>query len=346
MAAKSGYLTEYYNGKTNPLQADLIKADSDVKGIDFRLAANTVVKNSISGAVRDSSGAGIPSRIILFPLRPTWPWMSAVRSSHTDSTGSYTLTDVREGKYFVMAVPFKGYAPAFYRKGAYGVRSWEKADTVAISGDITGIDIGVVPLKKHGLACVTGHVIGPDNMPLGGVRAFAISSGGEIVGFGLSDNAGAYAIDGLDPSPTTVTFDYEGYQAGQVMVTLVAGQFSVNAPDVKLSSVATALPVAPYRPEAYQLEQNYPNPFNPTTTIAFDMPAAGVARLVIYNLLGQEIITLHNRPVAAGRLTVTWDGKDVFGKSLPTGIYLVRFTALDESGSQKFSQMRKMVLLK
>lgn len=346
MAAKWGYLTEYYDGKTNPLQADLIKADSNVKGIDFSLAVKPAIRNSISGSVRDSSGAGIPARIILFPLRPTWPWMSAVRSGHTDSTGSYTLTDVRGGKYFVLAVPFKGFAPAFYKKGAYGVRSWQKADTVAISGDMTGIDIGVVQLKKHGLACVSGRVIGPDNKPLSGVRAFAISPDGEIVGFGLTDITGAYTIDGLDPSPTTLTFDCEGYQAGQATVTPGSGQFTITAGDVKLSSVATALPVAPYRPEAYQLQQNYPNPFNPTTTIVFDMPDAGVARLVIYNLLGQEIVTLYNRPVAAGRLAVTWDGKDVFGKLLPTGVYLVRFMALDGTGSQRFSQMRKMVLLK
>jgi hypothetical protein len=346
MSAKWGYLTEYYDGKVNPLQADLIKADSDVKGINFSLAANTVVRNSISGSVRDSSGAGIPARVILFPLRPTWPWMSAVRAGHTDSTGTYTLTDVHGGKYFVLAVPFKGYAPAFYKEGAYGVRSWQKADTVTVSGDITGIDIGVVALKKHGLACVTGRVIGPDDKPLSGVRAFAISSNDEMVGFGLSDNTGAYAIDGLDSSPTTLTFDCEGYQTGQATVMPGIGQFSITAADVKLSSVATALPVTPYRPVAYQLEQNYPNPFNPTTTLAFDMPDAGVARLVIYNLLGQEIVTLYNSPVAAGRWTVTWDGKDVVGKLLPTGIYLVRFTALEGSGLQRFTQLRKMVLLK
>jgi len=94
------------------------------------------------------------------------------------------------------------------------------------------------------------------------------------------------------------------------------------------------------------LHQNFPNPFNPSTTITFDMADAGVGRLVIYNLLGQEVVTLCDKPVSAGRFVASWNGKDKLGNAVATGIYLVRFTASDAAGGQKFSQMKKMLLLK
>ena len=59
MAAKWGYIQEYYNNQATPLLADIIKVAGDVSGIDFSLAPNPVIQNSVSGVVRDSSGNGV-----------------------------------------------------------------------------------------------------------------------------------------------------------------------------------------------------------------------------------------------------------------------------------------------
>jgi hypothetical protein len=61
LAAKFGYLPEYYDNKTNPLLADIIKVtSSDITKVDFSLTPNPVLHNSISGVVRDSAGNGVP----------------------------------------------------------------------------------------------------------------------------------------------------------------------------------------------------------------------------------------------------------------------------------------------
>ena len=79
----------------------------------------------------------------------------------------------------------------------------------------------------------------------------------------------------------------------------------------------------------------YPNPFNPTTTISFDIAEASSAALSVYNLSGQIVETLVNRPMQPGQHTVSFDGT-----GLSSGIYFYRLTA----GSH--SMTKKMVLMK
>jgi flagellar hook assembly protein FlgD len=76
------------------------------------------------------------------------------------------------------------------------------------------------------------------------------------------------------------------------------------------------------------------------------MPVAGTARLVVYNVLGQEMVTLLHGWRQAGRAQVVWDGKDRAGNPAAAGLYLVRFTVTDPDGAQRFSQGRKIALLR
>ena len=93
-------------------------------------------------------------------------------------------------------------------------------------------------------------------------------------------------------------------------------------------------------PTDYALSQNAPNPFNPSTSISYQLPVAGRVKLAVYNVLGQEIQTLLDADVEAGRYDVMWDGRDNGGRSLASGIYLYRIQA------GNFSDIRRMMLLK
>ncbi len=56
-------------------------------------------------------------------------------------------------------------------------------------------------------------------------------------------------------------------------------------------------------------------------------PAAGPQRLEILDLAGREIRRLDAGERSAGARSVRWDGRDDRGRSVPPGVYLVRFTA-------------------
>jgi hypothetical protein len=90
-------------------------------------------------------------------------------------------------------------------------------------------------------------------------------------------------------------------------------------------------------PRQYALSQNYPNPFNPTTSINYQLPIGNsqLTVLKVYDVLGQEVVTLVNEVNPPGGYVVQWDASNV-----PSGLYFYRLMA----GS--FSETRKMVLVK
>ena len=98
-------------------------------------------------------------------------------------------------------------------------------------------------------------------------------------------------------------------------------------------------------PSNYSLKQNYPNPFNPTTKIDFSLPVESNVKLIIYNILGQEVIQLVNNEMTAGNHSIIWNANDAAGNQLTSGIYLYKLTASGVNGNE-FQDIKKMILLK
>ncbi len=95
-------------------------------------------------------------------------------------------------------------------------------------------------------------------------------------------------------------------------------------------------------PDKFILEQNYPNPFNPTAKIKYQIPyvisTEGrnlLVSLKVYDILGNEAVTLVNEEKPAGSYEVEFDGT-----RLPSGVY---FYQLKVNG---FVETKKMILMK
>jgi hypothetical protein len=95
-------------------------------------------------------------------------------------------------------------------------------------------------------------------------------------------------------------------------------------------------------PSAFTLEQNYPNPFNPETNIRFSVNGDAVqnVRLVVYNILGQNIATLLEKDLAPGSYEASWDGTNSSGEKQASGVYFYSLIA----GNSR--ETKKMVLAK
>jgi Secretion system C-terminal sorting domain len=100
----------------------------------------------------------------------------------------------------------------------------------------------------------------------------------------------------------------------------------------EITAVRTGEPVVP---ASFSLSQNYPNPFNPTTKIEYRIAKSGFVSLKVYNLLGQEVVTLFSGDEQPGNYSATFDGS-----KLASGLYFYRLTA------QGYSKVMKMLMIK
>jgi flagellar hook assembly protein FlgD len=90
----------------------------------------------------------------------------------------------------------------------------------------------------------------------------------------------------------------------------------------------------------FDLSQNYPNPFNPSTRIDYSIPKRQHVKITVYNLLGQQVITLVDEVKPSGEHSIIWNGCDHRGEPVASGIY---FYNLQTDG---IAESRKMILLK
>lgn len=88
-------------------------------------------------------------------------------------------------------------------------------------------------------------------------------------------------------------------------------------------------------PSSIELYQNYPNPFNPSTVISWLLPVGNNVQLIIYDILGREIITPVNIYQPAGKHEFLFDASD-----LSSGLYIYRLKV----GKQSIH--KKMLLVK
>ncbi len=96
-------------------------------------------------------------------------------------------------------------------------------------------------------------------------------------------------------------------------------------------------------PETFSLMQNYPNPFNPTTNIKYAIVNKQFVTLKVYDVLGNEVVTLVNEYKPAGNYEINFDASE-----LSSGVYYYQLkTGSSELNSgQSFIAAKKMLLLK
>ena len=83
-------------------------------------------------------------------------------------------------------------------------------------------------------------------------------------------------------------------------------------------------------PDVASTYGNYPNPFHPSqgsTTIEFNLQAASTVSLVLYDVMGGQVVKLaDNQNLPAGLQRILWDGRNGMGSYVLNGIYYAQLT--------------------
>ena len=93
-------------------------------------------------------------------------------------------------------------------------------------------------------------------------------------------------------------------------------------------------------PDDFSLEDNYPNPFNPWTMIDYSIPSEVTVELIVYDILGREVIRLVDEIQKPGYKSVIWNGRDMYNNEVGSGVYFYQLS------TDNFKKTRKMIFMK
>jgi hypothetical protein len=152
----------------------------------------------------------------------------------------------------------------------------------------------------------------------------------------------AYGDTLFDGKPVGIAVDGGNYDALYltfplyVMGDTAARELFVAAMDL-LGEQSTGIDdfIGPEAAPVAFLSQNYPNPFNNETRIRFQLTSEAAIRLVVYNILGQEVEVLAEGDFPAGIHYVGWQGD-----GLPSGVYFYRLMLEAGSISRRMTLVR------
>lgn len=318
-----------------------------LRGVDF-CAEGTGYAAGDEGLVLKSSDGGLtwselgtPMDDVLYDIACLSPqeavavggdlhiWLTRDGGWTWENRGQQSIYDYHQGVHFTDAT--HGWTCTFYGSVYHttdGGLTWELQITsyldlqdIHFTDRDFGISVGGVDgnqtiiTEDGGETWVT--VSNPGYRYMHAVR-FQTPERGFAVGQGLFRTTDGAATWEMDES-TSLYLNDVCTMGPDVALVVGAGGVIMRAARDPLSP---AEPVQPLPPSVRL--QAHPNPFNPGTTLAYDLPRAGLVRLCVYDLRGRLVAQLLHEPQRAGHHEIVWRTRDAGGRSLASGTYFAR----------------------
>ncbi|MFH1197925.1 MAG: DUF2341 domain-containing protein [bacterium] len=156
--------------------------------------------------------------------------------------------------------------------------------------------------------------------------------------FVLTWTGGVYMLSSTSPKAEWIPVGMSGRGVSAIMINDKTDEIFIGTSDGKVykrSNNITGITNGTLMPKQFELSQNYPNPFNPSTMIEYGIPKEGNYSLKIYNILGQEVITLFNGELKPGYYKSTFNAS-----SFASGVYMYQLTG------DNVVLTKKMILMK
>jgi len=144
----------------------------------------------------------------------------------------------------------------------------------------------------------------------------------------------SFAVSGwMETDSLNTARDYHGVVAWEEKLYAIGGGYGnfdnrIYLASVEMLDLTNAVqPPAANNDNTYTLSiSNYPNPFSRYTNIVINLgtPELTDQPVIIYDILGREIMRWNTPAWRNGNLCLNWDGADSFGHSLPSGVYFLQ----------------------
>ncbi len=188
-------------------------------------------------------------------------------------------------------------------------------------------------------AKVTGQGVRATSSAVDRVGAYAIDdrTGGKlhVLLFNkstVSETVHLTTADGLGGAITLRRFAAGSPLAAAGGATMTSGAVDLVLPARSATLAIVSRPVSGVEPPVVAPGAGFalhahPNPFAATTSFAFTLPAAGLARVTIYDAAGRRVRQLVDGDRPAGANDVAWDGTDDAGRPVPAGMFMCQIRA-------------------
>lgn len=252
----------------------------------------------------------------------------AMTGQQTSTTGTYSITGLRAGSYYVRTVALFNVLPLV-------------DDVLSFAGIFNNFDF---------FGFLFGGQLPSFSLELGLYKDVWYNNVPARITIDLDElvfQASAYGLppqedEALLPVYLPLPF-YESVPAHATMVHVEDGGSKtvdfILAPG-DLNSLITNAEAHQSVVSHFQVEQNYPNPFNPSTTITFSLSTRQDIQIAVFDVLGRQVNQLTRQSYESGRHQVTWDGRDASGVPVSAGLYIARVT------TGEFEKSIKMLMIK
>jgi photosystem II stability/assembly factor-like uncharacterized protein len=271
----------------------------------------TLLHSTDDGATWAPSGAGVANAFMSVAL-----WADTVIAGAYAGAIANSLSGGSTWGAQIMG-SFPNNAPAFY-----GV-SFATSRTAIMVGALPGPGGGALILRTDNMGFTW---VRQNNPPVSTLRSIAnlgtaagyiAGDGGTILATPDTGNTWTEQQSGVTSNLNGIAFSDIDHgivvgDSGVILQAAPAGVTGIGDPSLRGASF----------PAGYGISQNYPNPFNPSTRIQFEIPAASLVSLKVFDVTGKEVASLVDGIQQSGRHEVTFDAS-----ALSSGTYFYRMAA-------------------
>lgn len=344
------YLPQYFDHVATPTEATPITLPYNGGAVNFALEARPAYQTSLSGTVRDTTGAGIVGRVVALQIdaSPNGGITSTdyARATNTEKDGSYRISNIRPGKYVLLAIPeTRDFVPGYYVAGQVAARSWKEATIVGVAEIMPAVEYDITLQNRNGMKGYaklegyvkgtpgkvksTGGLAGADAVP--GTMILAIDPNGNVSDYTFSDPSGWFQLNELAAAEYNIVADKVGYLSFVSTTTLDYDKNSAVEMEVPMSKQISG--VGDDGVVSGMNLSAYPNPTNGNVSLRFGA-AAGVGELSITNTAGEKVMARTIETVQ-GENTMTLDAS-----ALSNGLYFIRLNGRSLNATGVFVVMR------
>ena len=167
---------------------------------------------------------------------------------------------------------------------------------------------------------------------------------------GCTDISNAVLISGLlDPTNSSSEHSYDFVDSGiqengsyyyWLYAQELTGVGTYHGPVQIIVEGFGGTPETPDIPLSTGIKNIFPNPFNPSTTISYQLKSPARVTLEVFNARGQLVNSFSREHSAPGNYTMPFNGTDLRGRQLSSGVYQVRMSAGNDISTQRVVLMK------